>query len=366
MRGNNKKPTLIVLTGGGTAGHILPHFALLPLFEEKGWEAVYIGSRHGADATIVQSMSDLPFYGITTGKLRRYFDLENFKDFFRIIKGFFQSIRLLRKIRPDAIFSKGGFVAVPVVWAGWLLGIPSILHESDLSPGLANWLMMPFAKTICLSFTQTKDQVRSSKAIHTGLPVRPFLYQGDASRGRDLCSFNDKKKILLITGGSLGSQSIDQWISDHFSEISGSYQMIHIGKKPPERQKNTTLPSYRFFEFVKEDLAHLYACADLVVSRAGANTLFELAALKKPSLLVPLSSQYSRGDQQANAKLFAQLGIAEVWQEASGDIHDFLSLLKKLDTNRDQYIQAMKNFTVDSPGRKIMDLIDKYKKKKRK
>ncbi len=357
---------IVVLTGGGTAGHILPHFALLPLLQEKGWEAVYIGSKRGVDASIVRSMSDIPFHGITTGKLRRYFDIENFKDLFRIIAGFFQSLWILKKIRPLLIFSKGGFVSVPVVWAGWLLGIPSILHESDLSPGLANRMAKPFSKAICLSFPQSLFRIPSPKAIHTGLPVRSFLFEGQASRGRDLCGFDDKKKILLIMGGSLGSKAIDQWVWKHLPELLEHYQIAHVGKKPVEGQSIPSVPSYRFFEFVKNDLAHLYACAELVVSRAGANTLFELAALKKPALLIPLESKYSRGDQEANARLFAKLGLAELWHQESGDIENFLALLKKLDHNRDQYIQAMKDFLPENSGEKIVELMEKYKKKEMK
>lgn len=352
----------IVLTGGGTAGHILPNLALAPYLEKEGYDVIYFGSRSSMDQSLLESMSKLPFVGIASGKLRRYFDFHNFIDLFYTLQGCVQSWLLLRKIKPVLVFAKGGFVSVPVVWASWCLKIPVLLHESDISPGLANKLMMPFAKCICLSFPQTLSQLPASKTRLTGLPVRSFLLRGDAIKGRDLCNFNTFKPILMVMGGSQGSQVLDNFIWKNLALLLHSYQLIHLARK---QQNNDPIPiaeGYRFFEFVNEDLAHLYACADIIMSRSGANTLFEILHLKKPALLIPLPKSVSRGEQISNAKAFKELSCGEMLEQEDMDIETVLTLCKKLYANKSDYIANMSKWSGQDAAENITEIIGEFVK----
>jgi UDP-N-acetylglucosamine--N-acetylmuramyl-(pentapeptide) pyrophosphoryl-undecaprenol N-acetylglucosamine transferase len=356
----NKKK--LILTGGGTAGHILPNLALLPYLEKQGFEALYFGSKSSMDQSIVSTMSKVPFIGISSGKLRRYFDFRNFIDFFFILLGFIQSILWLHKIKPALVFAKGGFVSVPVVWAAWCLKIPVLLHESDISPGLANRLMMPFSKCICLSFPQTLSQIPSSKARLTGIPVRSFLLNGDAKKGRELCNFDQSKPILMIMGGSQGSMVLDRLVWEKLEVLLESYQILHLGRKQQENHQIPQAKGYKFFEFVSQDLGHLYACADIMVSRSGANTLFEILQLKKPALLIPLPRSVSRGEQIANAQAFHELACGEILQQEDLTIEKVMELCEQLYKYRRQYVVNMEKWSSRQAAEKIMELIVEYSK----
>ncbi len=307
----------IVLTGGGTAGHVSPNLALLPALRAEGWEVEYIGSPTGIEKSLVTSKG-VPFHAIASGKLRRYFDWRNFSDPFRIILGTVQAFFILLRRRPRVVFSKGGFVSVPVVFAAWLLRIPALIHESDLSPGLANRLCEPFARRVCYSFAETVRHLPKEKAVHTGTPVRPELLQGDASRGLQAAGFPIDaagKPVLLVMGGSLGSRALNQAVRSVLPELTRRFRIIHLCGKGGRESALDAIDDYRQFEFLGDELPDILAASELVLSRAGANALFELLLLRKPNLLVPLSRAASRGDQILNAAAFERLGYSRVVQE---------------------------------------------------
>ncbi|HLU70311.1 MAG TPA: undecaprenyldiphospho-muramoylpentapeptide beta-N-acetylglucosaminyltransferase [Fibrobacteria bacterium] len=305
-------PTL-VFTGGGTAGHVMPNLALAPRLREQGWTLHYIGSAAGPERTLAEG-AGIPFHAVATGKLRRYFSWRNFTDPARVIAGAFQAFSRLGTLKPDLVFSKGGFVAVPVVYAARLRGIPVVLHESDLTPGLANRLCLRLCRRICVSFPETRDHLPASaraKCILTGSPIRPELLRGDKAAGLAFLGFTTDKPVLLVMGGSLGAKAVNEALRANLDWILKTHQIVHLcgkGWLSPEADA----PGYRQFEFLGAELADVMAAADAVVSRAGANSLFELLALRKPMLLIPLPGKASRGDQILNAESFAHRGLAHV------------------------------------------------------
>lgn len=298
----------ILLTGGGTAGHVTPNIALIPHLRQAGYDIHYIGTAKGIEYELIKRES-VPFHSISAGKLRRYFDFKNITDVFRIMAGFIQSVIIIVSIKPDVIFSKGGFVSCPVVWASWLLGKPVIIHESDITPGLANKLSIPFARKICFSFPETAKFLPAGKGIHSGLPVRESLFTGSKVEGKRICGFTDSKPVLLVICGSLGSQVINAAIRESLPMLLQQFNICHICGKGGLIEDR---PGYHQFEYVNEELPHLFALTDFAVSRSGATTLFELLALRKPSLLIPLATNASRGDQILNARSFEKQGFSKV------------------------------------------------------
>ncbi len=310
----------IVLTGGGTAGHVMPHIAMLPYYRNKGWECIYIGGK-GIEKDIAIE-NNLVFYEIQTGKLRRYFSFENFLDVFRIVFGFFQSLYLLRRTNAQLVFSKGGFVSVPVAYAAWFLRIPVVSHESDLTPGLANKLMKPICRLIFCAFPETIKFLKPHDAVEVGIPVRAELLKGEKDRGRLICGFDEQGvKTLLVMGGSSGAERINNALNEALPYLVERYQIVHL----TGRGKLLTFkhPRYRSFEFLTDGLADVFALADAVVSRSGANSIFELRVLKKPMLLIPLEIA-SRGDQVDNALSFEKKGIARVLRECDLNYDNFI------------------------------------------
>ena len=301
--GNTNLNKKIVLTGGGTAGHVTPNIALLPRLKELGYEISYIGSYEGIEKKLITDF-DIPYYGIATGKFRRYLDIKNLTDPFRVIKGFGEARKYLKKINPDIIFSKGGFVSVPVIRAAATLHIPCIIHESDMTPGLANKLCIPVAEKVCCNFPETMSYLPKEKAVLTGSPIREELTKGDKVAALDMCGFTANKPVILVIGGSLGAASINRAVRDALPKLLTDFQVVHICGK--EKIDNMLLHTegYIQFEYVKAELKDLFALADVVISRAGANSICELLALKKPNLLIPLPAGSSRGDQILNAKPF--------------------------------------------------------------
>ena len=304
----------IVLTGGGTAGHVTPNIAMLPRLKELGYEISYIGSYNGIEKSLIEELG-IPYYGIASGKLRRYFDLKNFSDPFRVIKGFAQARKLLKQLKPDVVFSKGGFVSVPVVIAAGRLHIPVIIHESDMTPGLANKLCIPSAKYVCCNFPETFSSLPAGKAVLTGTPIRQELPCGDPDKGRSFCGFSADKPVILVIGGSLGAASVNENIRKILPELLERFQLIHLCGKGKVDETRSSLGGYVQFEYIKEELPDLFALADIVVSRAGANAICELLALRKPNLLIPLSAKASRGDQILNARSFERQGFSMVLEE---------------------------------------------------
>ena len=330
----------IVLTGGGTAGHITPNIALLPRLEQKGYDVFYIGSYDGMEKKLMADFQ-VPYYGISTGKFRRYFDLKNFTDPFRVLKGLAEARRILKEIQPDLVFSKGGFVTVPVVRAAASLKIPCVIHESDMTPGLANKLCIPVAKKVCCNFPETLRTLPASKAVLTGSPIREELLHGDREAAYRLCGFDSSKPVLMVIGGSLGSAAINQAVRESLPALLEDFQIVHICGKDKIDNLLLNTRGYRQFEYLKAELKDVFAMADVVVSRAGANAICELLALKKPNLLIPLSAGASRGDQILNAPSFEAQRFSMVLDE------DYLSpgllteKVQELYFTRQTYITAM-------------------------
>ncbi len=304
----------ILLTGGGTAGHVNPNIALMPALQKKGFTLVYVGSHKGIEKQLIEACG-IPYRTISSGKLRRYFSLENVKDAFRVVKGLKDAYTVVKKEKPQLIFSKGGFVSVPVVVAGWMLRIPVVIHESDITPGLANKMCIPFAKAVCVCFPETVAAV-GEKAVLTGTPIRQMLFDGNPQKGLALCGFepNDPRPLLLMMGGSSGSVKINTALRQTLPKLLRSYRLIHLcGQGNVDESLNQ--PGYKQFAYAGEELPHLLAAANLVLSRAGANAISELLALQKPSLLIPLSRNASRGDQILNAASFQSQGFCHVLPE---------------------------------------------------
>lgn len=332
----NKK---IVLTGGGTAGHVTPNIALLPFLKEAGYEASYIGSYEGIEKKLIEDF-DIPYYGISTGKFRRYFDLKNFSDPFRVIKGYRQAVTILKELAPDIVFSKGGFVSVPVVRAAASLKIPCIIHESDMTPGLANKLCIPVATRVCCNFPETMKSLPSQKAVLTGSPIRQELTKGNKLAALDLCGFSANKPVVMIIGGSQGATSVNIMVREALPKLLENFQVVHICGKDKVDNLMLNIPGYKQFEYLKADLKDVFAMADIVVSRAGANAICELLSLKKPNLLIPLQAG-SRGDQILNAHSFEEQGFSIVLREDYLDCDILADKISELYENRNTYIERM-------------------------
>ncbi len=342
----------IVLTGGGTAGHVMPHLAILSELRKSNFDVVYIGS--GGIEKELAVKHGIPFHQISTGKLRRYFSLQNFLDVFRIVVGFFEAFVLMLRLRPAVIFSKGGFVAVPVTLAAWMCGVPVVTHESDYSPGLANKIIGPFSKKILYTFPETQKYLGSGKAILVGSPVRPDLFSGDVETGRSYCGFSDKKPILLVMGGSQGAQRINDALRDVLPDLLSKFNIVHLTGKG--KSINVSSPGYRGFEFVGEQLKDIFAASELVVSRAGANSIFELLALNKPMLLIPLEIG-SRGDQILNANSFEAKGWASQLKESTITPAKFQESIFKLAESANDIKDAQQTANVASVPSKIVQIL---------
>ncbi|WP_409341241.1 undecaprenyldiphospho-muramoylpentapeptide beta-N-acetylglucosaminyltransferase [Paenibacillus sp. MBLB4367] len=355
----------IVFTGGGSAGHVTPNLALISALRQEGWNAAYIGSADGIEKQIIDE-AGIPFHHISSGKLRRYFDLKNMKDPFKVLKGVWDSYKLLRKLKPSIVFSKGGFVSVPVVVAGWMRGIPVIIHESDITPGLANKLSVPFARKVCVTFPETLSLAAkrgaaaegSEKAVLTGLPIRSELQAGSAERGRAMCEFTRTKPVLLVMGGSLGAKAINEAVRAKLPNLLQRFQIVHIcGKGNLERELDGTR-GYRQFEYVNKELPDLLAMTDVVVSRAGATSICEFLALQKPMVLIPLTRQASRGDQIVNAASFEKSGYGRVLPEEQATADSLHALVTNVYEEREHYIERMARSEIKDGVRAIVGLIE--------
>ena len=347
----------IVLTGGGTAGHVTPNIALLPSLRRAGYEISYVGSYDGIEKKLMADF-DIPYTGISTGKLRRYLDIKNLTDPFRVLKGFSEAKKYLKEYRPDVGFSKGGFVSVPVVRAAASLKIPCIIHESDMTPGLANKLCFPVARKICCNFPETLKMLPEGKAVLTGSPIRAELAQGNKISGLDMCGFTANRPVIMVIGGSLGAANVNKAVRDALPRLLEDFQVVHICGKDKIDNLLLTTPGYRQFEYVKAELKDLFAMADLVISRAGANAICELLALKKPNILIPLPAASSRGDQLLNAASFEAQGFSIVINEDDLTTDLLVDKVHELFSNRQSYHNAMTQSGQMDSIRTIMRLID--------
>ena len=346
----------ILLTGGGTAGHVTPNLALVPYLRAAGFEIEYMGSYDGIEKTLVED-AGLSYHGISSGKLRRYLDIKNITDPARIIKGLHEARKYMKHDRPDVVFSKGGFVSVPVIFAASELHIPIVIHESDLSPGLANKLSIPRASRVCYSFPETEKYLSKVHGIHTGLPVRKELTSGSRQEGLKMCGFSDEKPVLMIIGGSLGSAVVNNAVRNALPELLSRFNVIHICGKDKTDPALAGTAGYTQLEYANEELPHLFAAADVMISRAGTNVINELAALKKPSLLIPLSTNASRGDQLLNADSFLKRGFSDVLKEEEMTTQTLVSKVMDVYNKREIYIEAMSQAGSTDPAAAITEVI---------
>lgn len=348
----------IVMTGGGTAGHVTPNIALMPALRNEGYDISYIGSYDGIEKRLIEEQG-VPYFGIASGKLRRYFDLKNFSDPFKVLKGYGQSIKLLKKLKPDVVFSKGGFVSVPVVLAARHCKIPAIIHESDLTPGLANRIAIPRASKVCCNFPETLSYLPKEKAVLTGSPIREELLSGDANSAFSLCKFeNHSKPVILIIGGSSGSRAINTAIRDLLPELIKNYNIIHLCGKGNLDSTLDDVLGYAQFEYANKELADMFALANLVISRAGANAICELLTLRKPNILIPLSAAASRGDQILNANSFRSQGFSYVLDEEELTNTTLLEAIEHVFRKKDSYIDAMEQSSMGNSIQTIIGLIN--------
>lgn len=347
----------IVLTGGGTAGHVTPNIALLPALRKAGYEVYYVGSYDGIEKRLIADF-DIPYKGISTGKLRRYLDIQNLTDPFRVIKGFGEARKYLKELQPDVVFSKGGFVSVPVVRAAASLKIPCIIHESDMTPGLANKLCIPVATKVCCNFPETMEKIPAGKAVLTGSPIREELTQGNKLLGLDMCGFTVNKPVIMVIGGSLGAANVNKAVREALPQLLEQFQVVHLCGKGKLDNLYLNTPGYKQFEYIKAELKDLFAMADLVISRAGANAICELLALKKPNILIPLPAASSRGDQLLNAASFEAQGFSIVINEDDLTTHLLVNKVKELFENRQQFARTMAESSQTDAIPEIMSLIE--------
>ena len=354
----------IILTGGGTAGHVTPNIALLPRLSELGYDIQYIGSYNGIEKDLIEPFG-VPYHGISSGKLRRYLSMQNLTDPFRVLKGFSEARKLIKELKPDVIFSKGGFVSVPVVLAGKRCKVPVIIHESDMTPGLANKIAIPSATKVCCNFPETLEYLPKGKAVLTGSPIRQELLSGNKIAALDLCGFTADKPVILVIGGSLGSVVVNNAVRKSLPTLLEHFQVIHLcGKDKTDESLNGT-EGYCQFEYVKDELRDIFALADLVISRAGANAICELLALRKPNLLIPLSAKASRGDQILNARSFERQGFSMVIEEEALTPESLLEAVQQLYEDRGTFIDAMRNSDQQDSIGTIISLIEEASGKKR-
>lgn len=349
----------IILTGGGTAGHVTPNIALLPKLKEEGFEIEYIGSYDGMERKLIED-TGIPYHGISSGKLRRYFDLKNLSDPFRVIKGYFEASKLIKNLKPDIVFSKGGFVSVPVVLAAKRRHVPAIIHESDFTPGLANKICIPCAKKVCTNFPETTKNLPAGKAVFTGSPIRQELFNGNRIAGLDFCGFTSNKPVIMVVGGSLGSVAVNNSVRGVLPQLLEKFQVVHLCGKGKVDPAYNNLEGYVQYEYIKQELSDIMSCASVVISRAGANAICELLALKKPNILIPLSAASSRGDQILNANSFQKQGYSYVIEEENLTADSLLAAVNEVYENREKYISNMENSAATDSISTIVGLIKEY------
>lgn len=351
----------IVMTGGGTAGHVTPNIALMPSLQKAGYEISYIGSKDGIEKGLIEDQK-IPYYGISSGKLRRYHSWKNFSDPFKVMKGFFEARQIMARIKPDVVFSKGGFVSVPVILAAKTMGIPAIIHESDLTPGLANKLAIPAATKVCCNFPETVPYLPAGKAVLTGSPIRQELLHGSRAKGKEFCHFTKDLPVLMIMGGSIGSVYINNAIRGCLDDLLKEFQIIHLCGKGNLDESLTNKEGYAQFEYVSDNLPDLFAAADLMIARAGANSICEILALRKPNILIPLGRNASRGDQILNANSFAKQGFSVVLEEENVTSESLKTTITDVMANRQTYIHAMEASGQMDAIATIMSLIEEAAK----
>lgn len=349
----------ILLTGGGTAGHVTPNMALIPRLKDLNYEIKYIGSYTGIEKKLIEEIG-IPYYGISSGKFRRYLSAKNLTDPFRVVKGYAEAKKFVKNFMPDILFSKGGFVSVPVVLAAKKYKIPIIIHESDMTPGLANKISIPYAAKVCHNFPETSNYLPPDKSVLTGTPIRYELMRGNKLSGLKMCGFSANKPIIMVIGGSMGSVIVNNAIRLALPSLLNQYQIVHLCGKDKLDPSLENLNGYKQFEYIKGELKDLFAMSDLVVSRAGANAICEILALKKPSILIPLSVNASRGDQILNADSFKRQGFSEVISEEELTMEKLVDTIVHVFDFKGEYLESINNAGHQDAIETIISLIEDY------
>lgn len=350
----------IVLTGGGTAGHVTPNMALIPRLIEDGWDVHYIGAANSVEQSLIAQFPSVTFHTVAVGKLRRYFDLKNFSDPFRVIKGVFQAQAIIRKLKPQVVFSKGGFVSVPVVYGAWLNRVPVVTHESDMTPGLANRLSLPFTSVQCCTFPEAVEHCKG-KGVYTGTPIRPEVLAGNREHGRQLFGLDDSKPVIMVVGGSSGARAINETVVAALPRLIPNFQVLHLCGRGNQNDALQGTPGYVQCEYLNEEMADAYACADILISRAGSNALCEILALKKPALLIPYPKGASRGDQIMNAESFQQRGFSHVLDQSNMTVDTLVDAVIQLYHERGALYEAMSADASNTNGvDKVLEQIYKH------
>ena len=351
----------IVLTGGGTAGHVTPNLALIPRLMNDGWEVHYIGAANSAEQALITQVPGVQYHTVSVGKLRRYFDPKNFSDPFRVIRGIRQATQIIHKIKPNVVFSKGGFVSVPVVYGAKFNGVPVVIHESDMTPGLANKLCAPIAKVECCTFPEAVKYTRG-KGVHTGTPIRPEILSGDRARALKRFGFNENRPVLMVVGGSSGAQAINVAVWRALPRLTENFQVLHLVGKGNRNASFTGMDNYAQYEYLNDEMADAYACADIIVSRAGANALCEILAARKPALLIPYPKSASRGDQVLNAESFRARGLSHVMMQEDMTPDTLVKAIEDLYHDRGTLYQAMDAEPTANGIDAVLEQIYKYAK----
>lgn len=350
----------ILMTGGGSAGHVTPNIALFPALKEAGFEIHYAGLKDGIEHDLISAQEGVTFHAIESGKFRRYLSLKNLLSPFKVIKGVGQARRLVKELKPNVVFSKGGFVSVPVVMAA-AKKCPVVCHESDYTPGLANKIAARFADTVCVTFEDTMTHAKkklAKKMVHTGTPIRPELYRGDREKGLAAMGFDGSKPVLLVMGGSLGAAALNAGIRAALPKLTQRFDVVHLCGKGKVDEKVVS-PGYVQFEYVGKELPDMLAATSVVVSRAGANAVFEFLSLGIPALLVPLPLEASRGDQILNADYVTKKGYAIKLEQKDITPERLCELTETLYINRAAMSEKMKSDPLLDGTEEVLEEIKK-------
>ncbi len=351
----------IVLTGGGTAGHVTPHLAILPYLIKEGYDIHYIGTADGIERQMMEKIPEITYHVVKSGKLRRYHDWKNFTDPFRVLQGMAEASRLMKELKPNVCFSKGGFVSVPVVVGAKRHGVPVLCHESDLTPGLANKICSKFAVAVATTFPECAEAL-GKKGVMTGTPLRPELFSGSREKGLRMANFAGGKPVLLMMGGSSGAQSVNKALREALPDLLPDFDILHITGKNNIDDSLAGTPGYAQFEFLSDELPDALACADYILSRAGSNALCEFQALKKPMLLIPYPKGASRGDQILNAESYRARGLAHVLPQENLTAETLAAALRALRADADTLTAALENAPPADGTQPVLKLIREIRK----
>ncbi len=342
----------IVLTGGGTAGHCIPHLAILPYLKKEFKNIYYIGSENGIERKIIEQQN-IPYFYVPCAKLVRQFTLDNLLIPFKVISGIKKAEKLLKELNPDVIFSKGGYVSIPTVIAGKKLKIPVVAHESDYTVGLTNKVTSRYCKKVLTSFPDTALTIKNGE--YSGPPIREELFNVNKDSALSYFGFKGKKPVLLVTGGSLGAKPINDTLRKALPVILKDFDVLHICGKN-NLDNSISKKGYVQLEFVK-DMQHAFAVADLCISRAGSNTVFEIIALKIPNILIPLPKGVSRGDQILNANYFEKLNLSNVLTQEQLTVDSLCNLVKETYNNKAKFLSAFRKSKIKNQSKNIAQKI---------